>query len=193
MTKFDYLKPLDYLVNQDGGDEYFKSIASLIYQVPLDKGLQVALSRPLKQALENQDTNEVERISANPNFDSMLGEVLNHITNMGNAVIALSQLSQDKFQSEDIYQNRWDDIFSRIMNWDKGRAYHEVMDYQLILLDKITREKKITYIEDIIKNLYSISDEEFNANTFSNNIDQLDSVMKKDKVKYISQIQFHKK
>ena len=132
LTKFDYLKPLDYLVNQDGGDEYFKSIASLIYQVPLDKGLQVALSRPLKQALENQDTNEVERISANPNFDSMLGEVLNHINNMGNAVIALSQLSQDKFQNEDIYQNRWDDIFSRIMNWDKGRAYHEVMDYQLI-------------------------------------------------------------
>lgn len=190
LTKFDYLKPLDYLVNQDGGDEYFKSIASLIYQVPLDKGLQVALSRPLKQALENQDTNEVERISANPNFDSMLGEVLNHITNMGNAVIALSQLSQDKFQSEDIYQNRWDDIFSRIMNWDKGRAYHEVMDYQLILLDKITREKKITYIEDIIKNLYSISDEEFNANTFSNNIDQLDSVMKKyqiDIFKFLSE------
>lgn len=179
LTQFDYLKPLDYLVNQDGGDEYFKSIASLIYQVPLDKGLQVALSRPLKQALENQDTNEVERISANPNFDSMLGEVLNHINNMGNAVIALSQLSQDKFQSEDIYQNRWDDIFIRIMNRDKGREYHEVMDYQLILLDKITQEKKITYIEDIIKNLYSISDEEFNANTFSNNIDQLDSVMKK--------------
>ena len=179
LTQFDYLKPLDYLVNQDGGDEYFKSIASLIYQVPLDKGLQVALSRPLKQALENQDTNEVERISANPNFDSMLGEVLNHINNMGNAVIALSQLSQDKFQSEDIYQNRWDDIFIRIMNRDKGREYHEVIDYQLILLDKITQEKKITYIEDIIKNLYSISDEEFNANTFSNNIDQLDSVMKK--------------
>lgn len=179
LTKFDYLKPLDYLVNQDGGDEYFKSIASLIYQVPLDKGLQVALSRPLKQALENQDTNEVERISANPNFDSMLGEVLNHINNMGNAVIALSQLSQDKFQSEDIYQNRWDDIFSRIMNWDKGRAYHEVMDYQLILLDKITQEKKITYTKEIVENLYSISNEEFDPNVFSDNIDRLDFIIKK--------------
>lgn len=179
LTKFDYLKPLDYLVNQDGGDEYFKSIASLIYQVPLDKGLQVALSRPLKQALENQDTNEVERISANPNFDSMLGEVLNHINNMGNAVIALSQLSQDKFQNEDIYQNRWDDIFSRIMNWDKGRAYHEVMDYQLILLDKITQEKKITYTKEIVENLYSISNEEFDPNVFSDNIDRLDFIIKK--------------
>lgn len=179
LTQFDYLKPLDYLVNQDGGDEYFKSIASLIYQVPLDKGLQVALSRPLKQALENQDTNEVERISANPNFDSMLGEVLNHINNMGNAVIALSQLSQDKFQSEDIYQNRWDDIFSRIMNRDEGRADHEVMDYQLILLDKITQEKKITYTKEIVENLYSISNEEFDPNVFSDNIDRLDSIIKK--------------
>lgn len=182
LTQFDYLKPLDYLVNQDGGNEYFKSIASLIYQVPLDKGLQVALSRPLKQALENQDANEVERISANPNFDSMLGEVLNHIDNMENSVIALSKLSQDKFQSEDIYQNRWNDIFGRIMNRNKGREYHKVMDYQLILLDKITKEKKITYIKEIIENLYSISDKEFNANTFSNNIDQLDSVMKKYKI-----------
>lgn len=179
LTKFDYLKPLDYLVNQDGGDEYFKSIASLIYQVPLDKGLQVALSRPLKQALENQDTNEVERISANPNFDSMLGEVLNHINNMGNSVIALSQLSQDKFQSEDIYQNRWDDIFSRIMNRDEGRADHEVRDYQLILLDKITKEKKITYTKKIIENLYSISTEEFDPNVFSDNIDRLDFIIKK--------------
>lgn len=74
------------------------------------------------------------------------------------------------------------------MNWDKGRAYHEVMDYQLILLDKITREKKITYIEDIIKNLYSISDEEFNANTFSNNIDQLDSVMKKYQIDILNSL-----
>lgn len=179
LTQFDYLNPLDYLVNQDGGDEYFKSIASLIYQVPLDKGLQVALSRPLKQALENQDTNEVERISANPNFDSMLGDVLNHINNMGNSVIALSQLSQDKFQSEDIYQNRWDDIFSRIMNRDKGREYHEVMDYQLILLDKITREKKITYTKKIVENLYSISNEEFDPNVFSDNIDRLDFIIKK--------------
>lgn len=179
LTQFDYLNPLDYLVNQDGGDEYFKSIASLIYQVPLDKGLQVALSRPLKQALENQDTNEVERISANPNFDSMLGDVLNHINNMGNSVIALSQLSQDKFQSEAIYQNRWDDIFSRIMNWDKGREYHEVMDYQLILLDKITREKKITYTKKIVENLYSISNEEFDPNVFSDNIDRLDFIIKK--------------
>lgn len=177
LTQFDYLNPLDYLVNQDGGDEYFKSIASLIYQVPLDKGLQVALSRPLKQALENQDTNEVERISANPNFDSMLGDVLNHINNMGNSVIALSQLSQDKYHP--IYQNRWDDIFSRIMNWDKGREYHEVMDYQLILLDKITREKKITYTKKIVENLYSISNEEFDPNVFSDNIDRLDFIIKK--------------
>ena len=179
LTQFDYLKPLDYLVNQDEGNEYFKSIASLIYQVPLDKGLQVALSRPVNQALENQDTNEVERISANPNFDSMLGEVLNHVDNMANAIVALSKLSQDKFQSRDIYQNRWNDIFSRIMNRDEGRADYEVRDYQLILLDKITKEKKITYTKEIVENLYNINDEKFDPNTFSDNIDRLDSIIKK--------------
>lgn len=179
LTQFDYLKPLDYLVNQDGGDEYFKSVASLIYQVPLDKGLQVALSRPLKQALENKDMSEVERISSNPNFDSMLGEVLNHVDNMKNAVIALSQLGQEKFQSEDICQNRWNDIFSRIMYRDEEREYHEVKKYQLILLDKITRENKLAYTKEIIENLYNTSDEDFDPKAFSDNIDRLDSVIKK--------------
>lgn len=52
------------------------------------------------------------------------------------------------------------------MNRDEGRAEHEVMDYQLILLDKITQEKKITYTKEIVENLYSISNEEFDPNVF---------------------------
>ena len=65
------------------------------------------------------------------------------------------------------------------MNRDEGRADHEVMDYQLILLDKITQEKKITYTKEIVENLYSISNEEFDPNVFSDNIDRLDSIIKK--------------
>ncbi|MDQ9833401.1 hypothetical protein RFY41_10185, partial [Acinetobacter soli] len=77
------------------------------------------------------------------------------------------------------YQNRWNDIFSRIMNRDEGRADYEVRDYQLILLDKITKEKKITYTKEIVENLYNINDEKFDPNTFSDNIDRLDSIIKK--------------
>ena len=74
MVDLKYLIPLNKHFEED--NEYCKAIAALTYIVPLNRGEEIALIRPLESALATGDSESIKKFVSVPSFSSILEKVL---------------------------------------------------------------------------------------------------------------------
>lgn len=193
LLNYDYLEPISYLF-ETNRIEYLESIAALVYQVPIEKGIEVALIKTIKDSLETADSATINKISNIPSFNPLLGEVLHEIKNLPNAILALKDIKVEQIPSKAALENRWDDIYARIIaSYKEGNMGFEsngsLMEYELILLDNIRQDKKLEYVKSLLHEMDArISNQSINAFTYSCNIDNLNLILEKYKIDVFSML-----
>lgn len=124
LTDLKYLRALE---NQFSRDEmYFKAISALSYQVPLERGEEVAIYRSLTHALAEGDQKIVAQIANIPSFPSILGEVLNSFKvgdDLHNAIVALDCLTTDKVGGAVLAENRWNQLYESVIDEIEARQH----------------------------------------------------------------------
>nr|WP_287450477.1 P-loop NTPase fold protein [Anaerovibrio sp.] len=192
MVDLNYLIPLNKHFEED--NEYCKAIAALAYIVPLNRGEEIALIRPLESALSTGDSESIKKFVSVPSFSSILEKVLEkngHNKLLENYVIALHGLTEDDFGGTEIYQNRWNTLYI-FLNDKKyqlsmlGELYIE--EYQLNLLEHITPVKQREMAMKIIESLNKVTD----IAKFVSSIDALNETLSKYAVNVFNMLQ-HKK
>ncbi|MBE6094738.1 MAG: hypothetical protein E7199_04600 [Schwartzia succinivorans] len=175
LSDLSYLTPLEYLFRND--ESFSKSIAALAYQVSLDQGMEVAVRRILQQALVGNNVAEVSRIAEIKAFPSLLGEVLEDITEpeeVCKSICALENVAVDKFGGEELFYARWNMLLKKV-----GKASEEVgnslQDYQKILLEKVGKGDKERYVQHLLRSWYD--EKQISAINLSYNLDVIDKIV----------------
>lgn len=174
LSTTSYLHPLEYLFVKD--ELFYKSIAALAYQVPLDKGMEVAIGRTLRQALVSNNEEEVERLSNVNTFASLLGEIivdLKDTNDVINSIRALESVDVSKFGGEESFFVRWGLLLRRVQQ--NGNHGSSLEDYQKILLTKVRETDKKKYVMDLLSVWYSA--QRIIAVDLARNLDEVDEIL----------------
>lgn len=140
-----YLKGLAYLYQND--DELPKYIAALFYQVEPEKAIQIVFTDKIKKTLNENDVNNLEKISSLPEFYHVLENAIPSVDNFGNAILALSKLPEEKIGSREKQEVIWDCLYKKVV----PRQNSTVSDFQLVLLSKVKNSKE--YLRTILNEL----------------------------------------
>lgn len=158
-----YLKGLSYLYQND--DELPKYIAALFYQVEPEKAIQIVFTDRIKKALNENDVNNLEKISSLPEFYHVLENAIPNVDNFGNAILALSKLPEEKIGSKEKQEVIWDCLYKKVV----PRQNSSVSDFQLVLLSKIKNNKE--YLRTILNELPD--DPQFSSINYFNSINKI--------------------
>ncbi len=179
ITKLDYLQPLDRLFEYD--NDFYKSMAALIYLIPLERGVEVAIFRTLRNALSSGDLNEVRKIATIPTFSSILEKILvrvNGVDVLERYVCTLGKLETDAFRGVEAYQNIWETIFELLGE----RKFQLIMDGEtyigeskIALISHVKNDEKVLIKDKILTNMYSLDN--VNPIKFAKTIDVLDECL----------------
>ena len=185
LTDLDYLGPLkSQFVNDDG---FYDAISALIYQVPLQRGSEVAIYRTLKHALDFGDSERVVNLSDIPSFPSVLDKIIREYTTpkkLYQPICALQNLVPDNCGGKEIYENRWDLIFDSFQDDDIAIDIGEdkssnndsyLFPYQEVMLHHGTDNQKIWLAKIIIARCQKIKD--LDPIIYSNTVDKMKNVM----------------
>ena len=155
----NYLGDLKFLYQND--PDLPKYIASIYYQLPPDKAIEMVYLEQLRKALDYKDIGSFEQISKVPNFDKLLDNAILYVNEVPNAVLTLENFK------DVVTTDHWNCVYKRI-----AKKEEQLQRYQVILLQHIT-DKEI-YLSDIITNYYNRKD--FNAIEFYDAIKELQKI-----------------
>lgn len=173
LSNVDYLMPLEYLFSKD--ELFYKSIAALAYQVSLDKGMEVAIGRALRQALVNNNEEEVKRIAAINTFAFLLDDTLadiNEPEEIFDSIRALKAVESDRFGGEEAFYIRWGMLLYKVQR--VGSYSDSLEDYQKILLENVRKSDKERYVKYLLEGW---RDNQISAVSLANNMDAIDSIL----------------
>lgn len=143
------LKPL-----YDNDETCDKNIAALIYQVPPENVLSAVYVTTLKKALDQEDKEELNRISNASFFKDILDEALNSVNDLGQAIISLDSLRQDAL--DEIGTKRlWRDLYNRaqepeIVEISTTRLFGVMKKSQEILLKHVDENSRLQLITKLL-------------------------------------------
>lgn len=145
-----YLGALDFMYKNDS--DLPKYISALFYQLPPEKALDVIYREKLRRALDNKDSDQIKTIQTNPDvFNSILENAITSITNIPNAVFALSQCMVDGNNEQ--VQLAWDCVY----NLEKDQIINNpLQDYQKELIQHISQKDK--YLQKLVEGFYNLQD-----------------------------------
>lgn len=165
-----YLGGLSFIYSND--ENLPKYIASLTYQIDPENAIQIAYTKTLSNALDNNDIDTVLAISKVREFTDILVNILPNLNNYENVVLALDKVPEDAFTTNYQYQSIWDDIYAILI---KGEAEGQIIKpYQEILLSKVSEKKK--YVQKILAGF--ISGEDFSSTDYYESINKINSQIK---------------
>ena len=140
----------------------------MYYQLPADDALDTIYTEDLKRALDNNDVDQIKTIQSKPKvFYSILENAITDITNIPNAVTALSQCLVD--ENNEKAQQVWNCVYNRekMRNGEKS-----LQDYQKILIQHITNKDE--YLQSLINDF--CEDQNFDVISYYNSIRQLSEI-----------------
>ena len=161
-----FLGAMDFMYRDD--PDLPKYISALYYQLPADNALDTIYTEDLKRALDNNDVNQIKTIQSKPKvFYSILENAITAITNIPNAVTALSQCLVD--ENNEKAQQVWNCVYNRekMQNGEKS-----LQDYQKILIQHITNKDE--YLQSLINDF--CEDQNFDVISYYNSIRQLSEI-----------------
>ncbi|TAN00434.1 MAG: hypothetical protein EPN39_04420 [Chitinophagaceae bacterium] len=165
-----YLKGLEFLYKSD--EDLPKYIAALFYQVEPEHAIQIVFTNRLKEVLNNNQSEEVLKISEIPEFIDILENSIAEVTNFENAILAINKLPDEKLGNEFQKQMIWECLYKKVVPKNDSKLY----DYQIALLANI-KDKK-SYLQTVLIGL--TSGENFKALDYYRNIDELNGRFSKE-------------
>ncbi len=170
-----FLGAMDFMYKND--PDLPKYISALYYQLPADDALDTVYTEDLKRALDNNDVNQIKTIQSNPKvFYSILENAITGITNIPNAVTALSQCLVD--ENSETAQRVWDCVYNREKMQEKKKS---LQDYQKILIQYITNKDE--YLQSLITAF--CENQDIDVISYYNSIQQLAEVKDIDPFVYL--------
>ncbi len=163
-----YLKGMSYLYKDD--NELPKYISALFYQVEPETAIQIIFTNRIKWALNENNANEIEKISAIPDFYYILENAIVDVTNFENAILALNELPSEKIGTEFQIQTIWNSLYKKVTS----RLVSKISEFQLILLSRISN--KIEYLNFILNDF--IADPSFSSVNYYDSINILEDKFK---------------
>jgi hypothetical protein len=160
-----YLKGISYL--HAGDEELPKFIAALFYQVEPDKAIQIVFTDRIKRALNENDVDDLLKISSISEFYDVLENAISDVSNYENAILALNDLPEDKIGNKYQAEIIWNCLFKKL----EPRAKSQISEFQLILLSKMTNQKE--YLKIILNGL--VADPEFAATSYVDSINAIEN------------------
>lgn len=165
-----YLGSLDFIYGND--ENLPKYIASLTYQIDPENAIQIAYTKTLSTALNNNDSDTVLAISKLREFIDILSTILPNLNNYENVVLALDKVPADAFKTK--YQSIWDDICARLLNdVIEGQV---INPYQTILISKTSNKER--YIKHILENFTNTKD--FISTDYYESINKINELINDD-------------
>lgn len=177
--------------NEAGYDSY---IAALVYQVPPEKAVSVIYVNSLMKALDDEDEQELNRISKASFFNAILEDALDSVASLPNAILSL-----DKIQTIPLMETRqkklWMDLYSKsqnLMKFDSGK----MEPFQNVLLKHLEGVLKFDLAKKILmpynnvdfskrEKRYESTGKEYSAETYVVLLKQIEENIHRDELKGI--------
>jgi hypothetical protein len=147
IIKPSYMDSLLFIYRDD--EELPKYIASLFYQIAPEKAIQVIFTDKLKNALNNNDSELLQKISTIPEFYHILEKAITEIINEENAILALSKIPSESIGNTIQNQHIWDCLYHKVI----VRKDQKLVEFQKILLIKTKFQKQ--YLQRILNEFLS--------------------------------------
>jgi hypothetical protein len=163
-----YLKGLTYLYAND--DELPKFISALFYQVEAEKAIQIIFTEKIKRALNENDVDDLAKISSISEFYYVLENAISDVSNYENAILALNELPEEKLGNKYQAEIIWNSLYKKL----GPQAKSKISDFQVILLSKILNQKD--YLKIIVNEL--TADPEFSSVNYYESINAIENKFK---------------
>ena len=145
-----YLGAMDFMYKND--PDLPKYMSALYYQLPAAKSLDVVYTETLKKALDNNDTDQIKAIQAQPGvFYPILENAITSITNIPNSVTVLNQCFDNKNNEQT--KLAWNCIYKLEKEQEITKP---LQDYQKILIQHISNKNE--YLKKLITGFYKLQD-----------------------------------
>ncbi|MBP3818111.1 MAG: hypothetical protein J6H31_07365 [Butyrivibrio sp.] len=110
MTNLEYLGTMKDVFGHDSG--FIDAIASLVYQVPIEKGQEVAVFRALSQAIKGNDTQELITLLKLPSSVTIIEKMITaDKVKVEDVICALKDVEQKDFPDSTSYRTLWNMLF----------------------------------------------------------------------------------
>lgn len=172
IIKPTYMDSLWFIYKDD--ESLPKYIASLFYQIAPEKAIQVVFTEKLKNALNDNDQELVQKISTIPEFNHILDNAITEVYNEENAILALNTIPAERLGSEIHTQHIWDCLFHKVIT----RKDQKLAEFQKILLFKT--KFQLEYLKRILNDFVSASS--FTANVYYTSILELEKLFENKKI-----------
>ncbi len=153
----NYLGALEFLYQDDL--DLSKYIASLVYQIPSSRSIQVVYSKQIQVALENGDGKTLKDIQDKEvHFNELLDDVMVDLVNPENVAIALGALNQERLGVK--RQAKWDELHSLCRGKSLTIDKDALSDSHRLLVENVTKKDEMAI--QILSNIVD-KDSDFNA------------------------------
>ena len=146
-------------------------LSALYYQLPVEDALDVVYTERLIKALNNKNIDEIKQICILSIFNDLLESALLKVTDYSNAILALNECP-------DVKAKHWSYIYKQIV-----KKEDTLQEYQKILITKISKSQKDTYLKQIIQEFFTA--QTFDAIKYHESIGQLATIEGIDPYKYV--------
>lgn len=163
-----YMNSLLFLFRND--EELPKYISALFYQIDPEKAIQVIFTDKLKTALNNNESELVQKISDIPEFYLILENAIVDVLNVENATLALNSIKDEKEEHSKLSKHIWNCLYQKA-GIEEGQ---KLKAYQKILLTKTAYSK--AYLSKILKGY--LTDNNFVSNDYYKSILELKEIVK---------------
>ncbi len=151
-----------------------KYLASLFYQIAPEQAIQVAFTEKLKNALNDNDQELVQKIGTIPEFSHILETAIAEIYNEANAILALYTIPDEKIGTKIKCQHIWDCLYHKVVT----RKDQKLAEFQKILLLKTKFQSE--YLQKILKDFVTASS--FMAKDYYKSVLELETLFKDEKI-----------
>ncbi|MBO7048629.1 MAG: hypothetical protein J6W62_06950 [Spirochaetia bacterium] len=134
-----FLGALNFKYEKDA--DLQKYLSALYYQLSPELALDLIYTDQIVKALDNKNSDLLQKIKALNNFYPILQNAITKITNIPNTVIVLNEILEDGPNMNLI--NTWDCVYDQI-----NTSENMLQEYQEILISKITNKDK--YLKRIL-------------------------------------------
>lgn len=146
-------------------------LSALYYQLPVEEALDIVYTERLIKALNNNNIDEIKQICILSIFNDLLESALLKVADYPNAILALNECPNIKAK-------HWSYIYKQIV-----KKEDTLQRYQKILITKISKSQKDTYLKRIIQEFFTA--QTFDAIKYHESIGQLATIEGIDPYKYV--------
>ena len=166
-----------------GDDDLPNHIASLVYQVPLERASQVMLTQEILSALNTPDSEKLAQLTNYPNFTYIFEQVVGpDDLNINNAVIALAKLEkQDSniFPEDEIIKVLNDLCGKEIENIINSPSEQHFTEAHKLLLEKCSELKSRSLVKHLVERIADAED--FNGKMYYQTLSDMEDCLQENK------------